>query len=193
MFFRILALLPLVFLVTAHSLVSRSDVVVPVCNAISNMNTTAIALQNACTNFEAQPTNDMAMPIMKFGFALEGEISSGINVCPSDVLSSGDTEILFNALKDLYDTIQKLVSSILKLKDAIIAAGYEAQSCFAVEMMATSMTTFMDKVYACSANEYKGPLDEMRSGVLTMMAQANFSYCGTVSPRGSSKISGVEI
>lgn len=60
MFFRILALLPLASLAIANHLVGRSDVIVPVCNALDNMTTTVIAMRNACEEFHATPTKDMA-------------------------------------------------------------------------------------------------------------------------------------
>ncbi len=59
MFFRILALLPLVSLVTANSLMGRSDVD-PVCKAINDMNTTVTTMDKACTDFEQTPTQIMA-------------------------------------------------------------------------------------------------------------------------------------
>ncbi|KAK0216675.1 hypothetical protein EDD85DRAFT_995501 [Armillaria nabsnona] len=192
MFFRILALLPLVSLVTAHSLVGRSDVG-PVCNATNTMTTTAMDMQNACQDFKDKPTSAMAKVIYQYGITFEGQIQYGIEVCPTGVLFSNDTQLFFDALQALYAAVQTLVSSILELESLIETAGFKGEFCIAIKVMATSTTTFMDKAYDCSASEYQDQISDMRKNVVTMMTSVQVSYCGTISQNGNSKVSGVEI
>ncbi|PBK91988.1 hypothetical protein ARMGADRAFT_1105590 [Armillaria gallica] len=191
MFFRILALLPLVSLVTANCLVGRSDVG-PVCNAP----TTRLRQQSLCKMLAKTlrinlPRTRLIMSknIYQFGITFEGQIQYGIVVCPTDVLSSSDTQLFFDALQDLYAAVQILISFIIELESLIETAGFKGEFCIAIKMMATSTTTFMDKAYDCSASEYQDQLSDMRKKVGTMMASVQVSYCGTISPNGSSEVS----
>ncbi|KAK0433085.1 hypothetical protein EV421DRAFT_1910388 [Armillaria borealis] len=194
MFFRILALLPLVSLVTANSFVGRSSVVDPVRNDINNMTITVTSMENACKVFQSMPTKDSATTIMNIGIRLDLQIVSATNDCPGAVVSRDDTQILVNALENLLNNfIKPLFILVLELKSAIEEVDFEGQFCVAIEAIITSTTAFMDEVYTCGADEYKDQLGEMRDEVLAEMAQVKASYCVTVGSGGNSKVSGVEI
>ncbi|KAK0216697.1 hypothetical protein EDD85DRAFT_1029704 [Armillaria nabsnona] len=119
------------------------------------MNTTVIETQNVCEEFHATPTKDMAEDIITFIFNIDSQLESGADVCPRKVLSNADTQILVDTLMHTDGLAAELLDFILTLTSDFESVCFTRKFCVSFQSIRARKIHFMDKVSACSADDYR--------------------------------------
>ncbi|KAK0436792.1 uncharacterized protein EV420DRAFT_1487408 [Desarmillaria tabescens] len=146
MFFRILALLPLVSLATADPLVGRTDFE-PLSDALGKVNTTMSELNSACTTFQMAANADGAQKICARATDYVSAIEFAIQAIPSDCsFPATDYVTTVNQAKDIAPSMPTTAECLTDSEPYLPEADPD---CPIAETITMEMEALMDKLSTC--------------------------------------------